>query len=400
MADYDVVVVGAGPIGCVAARYAANNGASVLLLEEHASIGTPVGCAGILSTRAVSECDISSKDNSILNSVRGAFVYPPDGNCLTIDGKKTKAHIVSRKLFDKKLGVMAVDAGVELFLKSRVVGIETNNSIQKIHIIRNGVRETISSSVIIGADGVKSNIAKMSGLGTVKKILSGVQFEVLYDSKNTDFVEVYLGSSSPGFFAWSIPINEKISRIGLSISGNNKQNAMQYLDKLLKSNPQMSLKYKGGCFDFIVGGIPLGPLKKTVTDGVMIVGDAAGQVKPTTGGGIYTGAACAKIVGRVAASASLSEDCSKEKLNEYEKEWRKKIGKELSIGMKINEFVYGLEDTKTNAIINSINTPEMLDLITEYGDMDKPSILMKKILFANNSYKMFSIFRNLAKAFI
>ena len=98
---YDVVVVGAGPVGSTAARHAALNGAKVLLLEEHASIGSPVGCTGLLSTRAVAECGLKPSDEFVFNSVRGAFVHAPDGQCLPIDGKQTRAHVVSRKNFDR-----------------------------------------------------------------------------------------------------------------------------------------------------------------------------------------------------------------------------------------------------------------------------------------------------------
>ena len=87
--DYDVIVVGAGPIGSTAARYAAKNGASVLMIEEHASIGSPVGCTGLLSTRAVSECDVRPSDSFVQNKVRGAFVHSMNGTCLPIDGKET-----------------------------------------------------------------------------------------------------------------------------------------------------------------------------------------------------------------------------------------------------------------------------------------------------------------------
>src|SRR5690606_16463402 len=126
--NYDVVVVGAGPVGSTAARYAAMNGAKVLLLEEHASIGSPVGCTGLLSTRAVEECDLKPSDEFVFNSVRGAFVHAPEGQCLPVDGKHTRAYVVSRKNFDRALAVMAVEEGVELSLKTRAVGFEKENS--------------------------------------------------------------------------------------------------------------------------------------------------------------------------------------------------------------------------------------------------------------------------------
>ncbi len=396
--QYDVVVVGAGPVGATAARYAALNGASVLLIEEHASVGSPVGCTGLLSTRAILECDVEPTNDFVLNSVRGAHVYSPDGNCLPIDGGKTKAYVVSRKMFDRKLVKMAVDAGVDVSIKTCAVGLDRSKRLQKLSVLQDGVPKTITSNVIIGADGVRSNIAQMSGLGRVQKVLSGIQIEASYSSNDTDFVELFMGSQAPGFFAWAVPVSDKISRIGLAVPPSNESHAVQYLNGLLNSNQGVSARYGGGALDIVYGGIPLGPLEKTAADGVLIVGDAAGQVKPTSGGGVYTGVACAKIAGEVAALAAIEEDASVNRLNEYDKRWRAKLGRELGIGMKIHEFMGGLSDAELDELLGSMNTPAILDMITEYGDMDHPSILIKKLLSPTNSRQMMNVFWAFAKA--
>lgn len=404
---YDVVVVGAGPVGSTAARYAAQNGAKVLLLEEHASIGSPVGCTGLLSTRAVAECDLKPSDEFVFNSVRGAFVYAPDGQCLPIDGKQTKAYVVSRKNFDRTLAVMAVEEGVDLSLKTRAVGLETStdtskgkeSSQVKLKILRNGKPETICTPVVIGADGVKSRIASYAGLEKPARVLPGIQIEAPYASDDSDFVELFPGSSAPGFFAWTVPVNEKISRIALAIepglawkSGQENCSPLSYLEKFLHSNPHIKARYSGGMLDFVVGGIPIGPQERTVSNGVLLVGDAAGQAKPTSGGGIYTGAFSAKIAGKVAANAALEGDNSAKKLSEYDQLWRKGLGKELEIGMKIHDYVGKLEDKQLNDLIGSLNTPSILNTITEYGDMDHPSILMRKLMFSGSSIRLMKTF--------
>lgn len=411
---YDVVVVGAGPVGSTAARYAALNGAKVLLIEEHASIGSPVGCTGLLSTRAVAECELKPSDDFVFNSVRGAFVHAPDGQCLPIDGKQTKAYVVSRKSFDRALAVMAVEEGVELSLRTRAVGLEKTNpetskegkkreeqksSQIKLRVLRNGKPETICTSAIIGADGVKSQIASYAGLGKPARVLPGIQIEAPYASDNSDFVELFPGSFAPGFFAWTVPVDEKVSRIGLALEpglawkgGQEDSSPLSYLNKLLHSNPHVKAKYSGGVLDFVVGGIPIGPQEKTVSDGVLLVGDAAGQTKPTSGGGIYTGAFAAKIAGKVAAEAALDGDTSAKRLSEYDQLWRKSLGKELEIGMKIHDYIGKLEDRQLNDLIGSLNTPSILNTITEYGDMDHPSILMRKLMFSGNSLRLMKAF--------
>lgn len=416
---YDVVVVGAGPVGSTAARYAAMNGAKVLLLEEHASIGSPVGCTGLLSTRAVEECDLKPADEFVFNSVRGAFVHAPDGQCLPIDGKQTKAYVVSRKNFDRTLAVMAVEEGVELSLKTRAIGFEKENSNGgtgkkenkketgspvKLKVLRNGKPETIFTSIVIGADGVKSRIASYAGLGRPARVLPGIQIEAPYASKDADFVELFPGSSAPGFFAWTVPLNEKISRIGLAIepgiackSGYGENSPLSYLEELLRSNPHIKARYTGGMTDFVVGGIPIGPQEKTFADGVLLAGDAAGQAKPTSGGGIYTGAFAAKIAGKVAAEAVFEGDTSASRLSEYDRLWRKGLAKELDIGMKIHDYMGKLEDNQLNELIGSLNTPSILNIITEYGDMDHPSVLMRKLMFSGNSLRLMKAFGTFVK---
>lgn len=395
--NYDVVVVGAGPVGSTAARFAAMNGASVLLLEEHASIGAPVECTGLLSTRAVSECGINPSDEFVLNDVSGVFIYSPNGGCLPIDGGKTKAYAVSRKMFDRRLAAMATEAGVDILLRTKAIGLETGPTVQKLEVLHKGLRKTITSSVVIGADGVQGKISKMAGLGNVEKVLSGIQVEAPYASKDDDFVELFLGSPAPGFFAWTVPLNDRISRIGLAVPAGAETPSVEYLNSLLNSNPHVSKRYGGGSLDLVIGGIPLGPLKRTVSEGVMIVGDAAGQVKPTSGGGVYTGAVCAKIAGEVAAFAANEGDASSIRLNEYETRWHERLGRELGIGMKIHEYIGGLKDAELDDLLTSMNTPGILNMITEYGDMDQPSVLIKKLLSPTNSLRMLKVFRTFAR---
>ena len=252
---------------------------------------------------------------------------------------------------------------------------------------------------MIGADGVKSRIASYAGLEKPARVLPGIQIEAPYASEDSDFVELFPGSSAPGFFAWTVPVDEKISRIGLALepglackNGPEESSPLSYLEKFLRSNPHVKARYSGGMLDFVVGGIPIGPPEKTVSDGVLLVGDAAGQAKPTSGGGIYTGAFAAKIAGKVAAEAALEGDTSAERLSEYDQLWRKGLGKELEIGMKIHDYMGKLEDRQLNDLIGSLNTPSILNTITDYGDMDHPSVLMRKLMFSGNSLRLMKAF--------
>ena len=415
---YDVIVVGGGPIGSTAARYAKLNGIErVLVIEENASIGTPVQCAGLLSVAALKETDIDPNSSFVYNAVKGAKVYPPSGKQLKIVGKETKAYVVSRKMFDRKIAEMAADAGAEYLMKAQAVGLkdvvfadDTGDSNYKaLEVLHAGVLKTFYAKVIIAADGVKSSVSKFAGLEPCEKVLSGIQIEVNYKTEDKEFVEMFVGKEAPGFFAWSIPVSENISRIGLAVDPESVQKlpetsdgqpvANDYLNNLL-TNPVILEKMQSGHTDFVVGGIPIGPMKKTYAAGLMVVGDAAGQCKPVSGGGIYTGAVAAKIAVIVAAEAIAENDFSEKKMSEYEKRWKKELGREFDIGMRAHDYRMKLTDEEMDKLIDALNDPEILDLITEYGDMDRPSVLIQKFVLSKHSLKMAKMFGTFLKTLL
>ena len=377
--NYDVIIIGAGPAGSIAAKYAALNGAKTLLIEEHASIGSPVQCTGLISTAALRECEIG-EGSFVLNKMSGAFVYAPDGEELCVQGKEVKAYVIDRKIFDRALAERALDEGADILLKTRFVGMEKG----KITVISGGEKKEIHAGIVIGADGLQSGVGRAAGLGRCEKFLSGIQFEVPYNAKDPEFVEIFTGNDiAPGFFAWAVPFNG-LARIGLA--KNPGLPAKHYIEKLLK-HPVVSSRYTDSRTEFVLGGIPLGPPKKTAANGVMLVGDAAGQVKPTSGGGIYMGAVCAKIAGEVAARASRKETTP----DEYEKRWRSKVGRELAVGMMIHKSIGKLSDENLDEFIAFLNKPEIREAITEYGDMDHPSILLQKLITSGDKKQLIKL---------
>ncbi|MCE8422893.1 MAG: NAD(P)/FAD-dependent oxidoreductase [Candidatus Methanoperedens sp.] len=378
---YDVVVVGAGPAGAMASKYAAKNGARTLLIEEHASIGSPVQCTGLISTAALGECEVG-EENFVLSKMKGAFVYAPNGEELCIRGKDTKAYVIDRKEFDRVLVERSIEYGVDFQLKTRFIEMERNG----ISVISNGEKKDIRADVIIGADGIQSNVGRSAGLFRSRNFLSGIQFEAPYSANDPEFVEIFTGTDyAPGFFAWAVPFSG-MARIGLARNPGDLP-AKHYLEKLLKHRIVAS-RYRSSRTEHVIGCIPLGPPDKTVKDNVMLVGDAAGQVKPTSGGGVYMGAVCAKIAGEVAAKASRKEA----DLLEYEKRWRRSVERELAIGMLIHKSLGKLSDENLNDFIRFLNRPEIGEIITEYGDMDHPSGLMQKLFSRGDKLELIRLF--------
>lgn len=370
MERYDVAVIGAGPAGSMAAKYAAIRGAHTVLLEEHSGIGWPVECAGLLGNKALEESELPM-GKFVLRGLKGASVFSQNAGT-SFRAESYKAWVVDRKFFDRSLALEAVKKGAELRLNSSAREIKRENDCC-ILIVGNG--EKIRADVVISAEGVRARIARQAGIGPVKKILSGAQVEAPFSIDDPEKAEVYFGQA-PGLFAWIIPTGDDAARIGLCAN----KGGCNYLRSFLQKDI-IRKRLLGSPVGLVVGGLPLGPPAATVSDRFLAVGDACGQVKPTSGGGIYPGLVCAKIAGSVAASASKEEDCSAERLREYDKKWRAHIGKELEIGMRVNKLLNRMSQSELDEALTCLSRkPELLRTIEEHGDIDGPSILMARML--------------------
>ena len=373
MEKYDVAVVGAGPAGSMAARYAAKEGANAILLEEHHSIGWPVECAGLIGWRVLEVAELPA-NNFILRNLRGATVFSPGGERVAFKAKSSKAYVVDRRLFDRALALEAIREGAELRLGSAVRCIERNLNNNGNSLIL-GDNEKIEAKVVITAEGVRSHLARKAGLGLPRLILSGAQVEVPFKVDDPEKVEVHL-IAALGLFGWIIPLNADTARIGLCSTGQ----ACEYLKAFLQKD-RIKSRILGSPVSLFVGGLPLGPSKCTVTDGLLAVGDAAGQVKPSSGGGIYPALMCAKIAGGIAAAASMEGDWSAKRLQEYDKKWRALVGRELEIGMKLNQLLTRMSNEDIDEAIQYLGKrPDLIKVIVDQGEIDQPSLLMIKIL--------------------
>jgi len=379
MLEYDVVVVGGGPAGCMAAKYAAKGGASTLIIEADAEIGKPVQCAGLISKRAIEESEIKNK--SFINcEIKGAIFRSQSQELMIAD---KKAFAIARDIFDKELAKEAQKEGVEIILRRRVKSVKKGEGETKLRISTADGKEEIRARVVIGADGVKSRVAKMAGLSVAKSFLNCVQIEGVYETED-DFTEIFVGKTiAPGFFAWAIPIGaENLARIGLCIDKrfSVQSNPLIYLKRNLAEHPVIAKRYKGSSSNFTAGTIPIGVRKRGQTvridKGLLLVGDAAAQIKPITGGGVYYSMKCGKIAGDTAAKASLTGDLKV--LNTYERQWRKEIGKEIAFGLKVHRLRCILSDKDFDTIFQTLSQEELLQQIKKKRDMDYPSIVIRE----------------------
>lgn len=382
--SWDVIVVGGGPAGLTAARVAAEAGVRVLVLEEHPQIGQPVRCTGLLSPRGLKEAGISHDEGIVLRAIRGGFIYAPDGFRMEIEAPEPRAYVLDRVAFDRELAQGALRAGAELWTGAQAIELRIHRTdparALELHVRHGAEHLTLTARLLIGADGARGRVARWAGLGGPRELIYTLQAEVAYHPRpeHDGYIEVFLGERiAPGFFAWAVPAGAGRARIGLGTP--DRRTLRSCFAKLLErfGNPPI-LGVHGGA-------IPLGPPVRTIAEAgaghILLVGDAAAQVKPTSGGGLYTGLVCAKLAGEVAAEAIEKEGgLSWESLQEYERRWRAAIGRELELGLLARRVFTSLDDATLSGLIRGLAHPEILAIIEQYGDIDYPSRLLKELL--------------------
>ena len=362
---YDCIVVGGGPVGAVAARAAAGKGARVLLVEKGGTPTYPDRCTGIVSPRCLEEAGVTHE--VVLREVRGGIIHAPDNRTVRIEATDTRAVVIDRRLFNRKLLEMAQEAGGDVASQHLVVGLEKNAAIIK----KNGDHYRAEARVIIGADGPRSQVAAWTNLPPPAHYLLGLQAMTHYEPSDPGLIEVFIDQEvAPGFFAWIVPAEEGIARVGLATY--QMQGAGTLLKRFLERLRLKPLKINAGL-------IPIGPRQQTVAADVLVVGDAAGQAKPTSGGGLYTGIVAAKIAGEAAADYALAAEDSNG-LMVYEKRWREKLGRELSLGIALRSLFKNLSNREINVIFDCLDNRAILNIVATHGDIDYPSLILKALL--------------------
>ena len=355
----DVLVIGGGPIGAVAARAAAEAGAAVSLIDRRPDLGRSSACTGLISPRTPSILGIPP--DCTVREIRSITVYAPGGRTLDLDADHTKALVIDRSVVERALHRAARAAGVDVQLGTEAVAVSEAGVLLQ----GDDMRWTVSAPVVIGADGPHSRVSEWFGLPRPEQFVYGVQAVVDgIDMPRPDRVEVFLGQTvAPGFFAWAVPAEGRTVRIGLGVVPGHDPAA--HLDRLLEER-------FAGCrvIARTAGVIPVAAAPRTAADGVLLAGDAAGQVKPLSGGGLYPGATCARIAGRIAADAAVSGRPS-HLLSSYESAWRSAVGREIAFGRSIRRMAATVSDRDLDAVFAACDDPDLLAFLAEHGDIDR-----------------------------
>lgn len=369
--EYDVLVIGGGPGGAFAAKTAAESGLSVCLIEKRPAIGTPVRCAEGIGQELLEEF-IEPDMPGIAAKIEGARIVAPDGTTMDLTHKMAGSevgYILDRKIFDRELIWQAAQAGVNIFVKTRAISAIMEDGAVKGAVVEYcGEQREVRAKVTIAADGVESKFSRWCGIDTtvpIADIETCAQYlmtDIEIDPLVTEFI---LGTEvAPEGYVWIFPKGERTANVGIGISGRKSgegRRARDLLDRYVKQRfPD------GKVIELIVGGVSASrPLECTVSDGLIIVGDAARLSDPLTGGGIYNAIFTGKLAGEVAAECIAAGDCSKEALMQYDKSWRASImGRALERNYKIKEIFIDLDDAQLNSIVASVKSLDFTSFTT------------------------------------
>jgi digeranylgeranylglycerophospholipid reductase len=384
--EYDVVVVGAGPTGSNAARLLALRGWRVLLLEEHPEVGHPVQCAGLVTPRTFEHTPFPIGD-LLQNELRGGLVVAPDGTQVEFVSSQVQAQAMDRARFDQRMAESAVRAGVELRVATKAVAARRDPSGVTVTLSHLGLKSDVRCRLLVGADGIRGSVARWFGFPPVQEIVSAYEAELSgchVPQGRQHIIPMFSGSAvAPGFFSWIIPVGGDRTRTGLAVApGMNEQAAKAYYDRMFTD--AQSAPYLAGAKPsyLIIGGIPLGLRSRLVDDRVMLVGDAAGMAKPTSGGGIYMGLVGSEHLAQVADRGLRGDRLSRGDLLPYERRVRRTIAKELRRGEALRALYKRFRDDDFNDLARLLSRPKPKAVIERVGDIDYPSRLILPLLAA------------------
>jgi len=395
--EYDVLVVGAGPAGSVTAKHAARNGARTLMIEKRQEIGSPVRCGEGIARAWLDELGIKPDKKWISWQVTGARIFSPNGSVVKLTEKMAGnevGYVIERDNFDRALAEDAASAGADIMVKTSAVElIRKDGRVAGVKAKHMGESFNIRAKVVIGADGFESQLGRWAGIDTSLKpsdVNVCFEYTMRHIDHDPNFNDFYVGSCAPGGYIWVFVKGPDSANIGIGtqlskIKAGERGAPKRYLDAFIAKHPEYA---KGTPIREVAGAVSCcQPLDSVTADGIMLVGDAARQIDPLTGGGVANSCRAGKVAGEVAAQAVKAGDFSKRFFQAYEKGWRARFEDQMFRNWMAKEKLVTLSDETfdkacevlAEAKLEVVNTLEILrliqrkypELIKEFEDMIK-----------------------------
>jgi len=373
----DITIVGGGPVGCYTASLLAMKGFDVLVLERNPSIGHRVICTGLIGLEAFDRFHLPK--GSVINQIQDVTFISPSGIRFTYRPGSPKALMVDRREFDRDMADMALSHGAEVRCNSLVKDIGIHEDGLTVEVESPGESYDLRARMAVVACGYNPQLTEKLGLGSPTKCLQGAEAELGFDGVRE--TEIYVGRDiAPESFAWVVPMSSKKARIGMT----TREQADLFLRSFLH-NPMIMDRIKSHNPEINVDVIPIRPIRKSFTRGVLVVGEAAGQVKSTTCGGIYYGLISAQLATETIEEAFSQGRFDDGILKRYEQRWRRELGGELEIGYRLRQIFSGIEDKQIDMLFEILNSDGIAPRIHRKAQFDwhKDLILMisRQVIF-------------------
>ena len=359
--DVDVLVIGAGPTGSTAARFAAAGGARTLLIEKRQEIGTPVRCGEGIGAGWLEAVGLAPQGGFVAHAIDAVRVFSPDGSSLTVPAAAggKGGYVVERDLFDRALAKEASRAGAEIAIKTSAVGLrEEDGAIVGATCEHMAETFDVRAKVVIGADGFESQVGRWAGLQPplrARDVASCLQYTLVGAEGDPRFSDIHLGSAAPGGYAWVFWKGEDVVNVGLGIPLSrlrDRAEVRDYLEAFLRAHPKLG---KGEVIEEVAGGVTSSlPAERSVAPGLLLAGDAARLIDPLTGAGIQNGLLSGRLAGEVAARAAREGDVSEASLLAYDRAWRSRLEEELARHYLVKEALQRVDDATINAILRAV----------------------------------------------